>query len=535
MRDWSSDHLDYEYNKVKELNSLSVKTLVKTSQYYDSVNLMLVARELSQLPGVKDAAVVMATPANKEILAQAGMLTEDAKTANANDLVIAVDAEIKVLDQVIAMAEVLLQKKPVNPESGTFRPKSLRGAVKSHPSANIAVISVAGRYAADEAWEALHNNLHVLLFSDNVTLEDEISLKKYAVEHGLLLMGPGAGTAILNGVALGFANVIPHGPVGIVSAAGTGLQEVSTLLAKAGIGITQGIGTGGRDLRVEVGGLMMLSGLKALQEDPETEIIVLVSKPPAAEVAKRVLEQVSSSDKPTVACLLGGELIELPARQHVIARTLEEAALKAAQFAGAASPDFSSMESDRALLIKNLRSQFSPGQRYLRALFSGGTLCYEAQVIWQDRLTSTVYSNAPLKPADALKDSTRSVGHTAVDLGEEEFTVGRPHPMINNDLRIRRIMQEAQDSETAVLLLDVVLGYGAHSDPASELGPAVQKASKLAAENGRHLPVITSVTGTEQDPQSLSRQINLMENAGTVVCESNAAAARMAAMIVEGL
>lgn len=514
---------------------MTIKTLVKTSQYFDSVNLMLVARELSQLPGVNDAAVVMATPANKEILKQAGLLTAEAEKASANDLVIAVQAEGHVLDEALAAAEALLQKKQVGSDGGVFRPKSLRGAVKSNPSSNVAVISVAGRYAADLAWEALHGNLHVLLFSDNVSLEDEIALKKYAVENGLLLMGPGAGTAILNGVALGFANVIPRGPVGIVSAAGTGLQEVSTLLARAGVGITQGIGTGGRDLREEVGGRMMLSGLKALQEDPDTKIIVLVSKPPAGEVARNVLEQVNRSEKPTVACLLGGESVKFPAQQHVIARTLEEAARLASQLAGKEPADESTDAATQQALVEDLRRQFTRGQCYLRALFSGGTLCYEAQVIWKASLSQPVYSNAPLVSSTSLPDATRSHGHSAVDLGEEEFTVGRPHPMIDNELRIRRILQEAQDPQTAVLMLDVVLGYGAHHDPASELGPAIQKAKARAAEQGRHLAVVASVTGTEQDPQRLSRQVQMMENAGALVCASNAAAARLAARIVEGL
>jgi succinyl-CoA synthetase alpha subunit len=269
---------------------LTVKTLIKVSEYHDSVSLMLTARELAKLPGVADAAVLMATEANKGILKEAEMLTAEAQAASPNDLVIAVSGEAGLLDTALQEAEKLLQKKDAaETGAGDYRPKTLRAAVKAHPEANVAVISVAGRYAADEAWSALRNGLHVLLFSDNVSLEDEIALKHYAAEHGLLLMGPGAGTAILNGVALGFANVIPPGPVGIVSAAGTGLQEVSTLLAKAGVGVTQGIGVGGRDLKEAVGGIMMRAGLQALQADPATQVITLISKPPAAAVAQRVL------------------------------------------------------------------------------------------------------------------------------------------------------------------------------------------------------------------------------------------------------
>jgi FdrA protein len=394
-------------------------------------------------------------------------------------------------------------------------------------------------------------------------------LKTYARDHGLLLMGPGAGTAILNGVALGFANVVPSGPVGIVSAAGTGLQEVSTLLAKHGIGITQGIGTGGRDLKEEVGGLMMLEGLKALQADPATKVIALVSKPPSPGVAEAILDQVAQSDKPTVIGFMGanpnwlsGQAIrnraswaeadrrpaptENTASTQVDAQplgssgansirwpamTLQETALLAAKAAGA-NIDVAEMlaREDEALQAqaKELRAALKPDQKYLRGLFSGGTLCYEAQVIWRDMLREQVLSNAPLKKDHQLADSLHSIKHTCVDLGEEEFTVGRPHPMIDNDLRIRRLLQEARDPEVAVILLDVVIGYGAHPDPASELGPAIQQAKRLA---DRELIVVVSVTGTEQDPQRLSAQVAALKAAGVIVCDSNATAAKLVAMI----
>ena len=516
---------------------MATKTLIKRSEYHDSVSLMLVARELAKLPGLADAAVVMATEGNKGILKEAGLLTAEAQAATPNDLVIAVSGPEGALEGALAEAEKLLQQKQASEETGEFRSKTLRGAVKAAPAANVAVISVAGRYAAEEAWDALHAGLHVLLFSDNVSLEDEIALKKYAAAHGLLLMGPGAGTAILNGVALGFANIIPAGPVGIVSAAGTGLQEVSTLLAKNGVGITQGLGTGGRDLKEAVGGIMMLEGLKALQEDPATEVIVLVSKPPAPSVAEAVLDQVSQGTKSTVVCFMGGDPRLASGVPHAIpARTLQEGALLAAKAAGASLPEITELlaqeESALAAQAAELKRRLKPGQRYLRGLFSGGTLCYETQVIWRDLLPERARSNAPLDPRDQMPDSNRSQGHTAVDLGEEEFTVGRPHPMIDNDLRIRRLLQEGRDPETAVVLLDVVLGYGAHLDPAAELGPAVRKARELARADGRDLIVVASVTGTEGDPQGLHRQAQALEEAGGVVCASNAAAAKLAAKIV---
>jgi succinyl-CoA synthetase alpha subunit len=497
---------------------------------------MLVARELAKLPGVLDAAVVMSTEANKAILKEAGLLTAEAEAAAANDLVIAVSAPDDVALAALAAAESLLHQKRESGAGQELRPKTLRGAVKAYPKANVAVISVAGRYAAAEAWDALRRGLHVLLFSDNVSLEDEIALKTYARDHGLLLMGPGAGTTLLNGAALGFANRLPAGPVGIASAAGTGLQEVSCLLAGHGVGITQGLGVGGRDLSEAVGGIMMVAALKALQADPATRVIVLVSKPPAPPVARTVLAQVAAGDKPAVVCFLGGDPQPVVAAGAIPARTLQEAALLAAQAAGAdlaGADEIVEREArDLELQAGGLRPSLSAGQRYLRGLFSGGTLCYEAQVIWRDLLAEPVLSNAPLDEAHRLPDSAHSQGHTAVDLGEEEFTVGRPHPMIDNDLRIRRLLQEAGDPQVAVIVLDVVLGYGAHPDPASELGTAVRQARQLAGQAGRELIVVASVTGTDGDPQNLGRQVEALRAAQVVVCGSNAAAARLAGMIV---
>ncbi|MBI5965971.1 MAG: acyl-CoA synthetase FdrA [Chloroflexi bacterium] len=527
---------------------MTVKTLIKPSEYHDSVSLMLTARELSKLDGVRDAAVVMATEANKSILAEAGLLTDEVKSATPNDLVIAVSSESESFaDAALQKVEGLLKKKTTSGEAGVFQSKTIRGALASHPSANVAVISVAGRYATDEAWDALAHGLHVLLFSDNVSLEDEIALKKYSRDHGLLLMGPGAGTTILNNVALGFANALPAGPVGIVSAAGTGLQEVSTLLARRGVGITQGIGTGGRDLKKEVGGIMMLEAIKALQDDPTTAVLTLISKPPADEVVQLILEQASASDKPTVICFLGGNMDSVSKIPNVIpARTLYECALLTAHGVQslptlvAKSGDFAVqtfLDAENASLkeqANELRKKLNPSQRYLRGLFSGGTLCYEAQVIWKDILDNPVYSNAPLLNESALPDSTKSYQHTAVDLGEEEFTVGRPHPMIDNDLRIRRLLQEARDPETAVIMLDVVIGYGAHPDPASELGNTVEEAIRLGRSQKRDLIFVASVTGTEDDPQSLSRTTSTLERAGVIVCNSNSAAARLSGLIVSG-
>jgi FdrA protein len=523
---------------------LTLYTLIKRSEYYDSVSLMLVARDLSRLPGVEDAAVVMATEANKSILRAAGLYDPDLDSATPNDLVIAFRVAGNITGDPLEVAEHLLKSSQRRTALDTSsiestQPLNLRGALRANPQANVAVISITGRYAAAEAMAALRKGLHVLLFSDNVSLEDEISLKQYASEHGLLLMGPGAGTAILNGVALGFANILPPGPVGIVSAAGTGLQEVSTLLAHYGVGITQGIGTGGRDLKEEVGGLMMLAGLKALQQDPATQVVVLISKPPSLAIVQRVLDQVSLSEKPVVACFLGAEISYFfsniqPINLRIVP-TLEQAAWHAASLARTITDQTPPWTEDLSLKAADLRNKLRPGQRYLRGLYSGGTLCYEAQVILRDLLDEPFYTNAPLDERYTLTDSTHSQRNTLVDLGEEEFTVGRLHPMIDNAYRIRRLHQEASDPEVAVILLDVVLGFGAHPDPSSELATAIQLAQSQTSDQERQLIFIASVTGTEQDPQSWNRQVTKLQDAGVVVCASNAQATRLAGTVIAGV
>jgi succinyl-CoA synthetase alpha subunit len=488
--------------------------------------------------GIHDAAVIMATEANKALLKDSGLLTADAQAAGPNDLVIAVltNDDNGLGQAALTKAETLLAQKADSDRSAEFRPKTIRSAVKNNPTANLAVISVAGRYAAAEAWTALRSGLHVLLFSDNVSVEDEVALKIYARDHDLLLMGPDAGTAIINGVALGFANVVPSGPVGIVSASGTGLQEVSTLLAKLGLGVSQAIGTGGRDVKAGVGGLMMLEGVKALQADPSTRVLLLVSKPPDPQVAQKILAHVKTGDKPAVVCFLGGDPELISQAGAIPARTLQEAVyLTAAEienYEGPTADEILELEwLDLMALAAQLKKGITPEQKYLRGLFSGGTLAVETLLLWAGQI-GEVWSNVPSDKKWRLPDTARSQEHTVLDLGEDEFTVGRPHPMIDNDLRIRRMLREAADPSVAVLMLDVVLGYGAHPDPAGELGPAIRQAKAAAAEDGRELIVVGAVTGTEDDPQRLSKQVAALEAGGMIVLPSNAAAAKLAALIV---
>jgi FdrA protein len=516
------------------------RSLIRKSEYHDSVTLMLVARELLNLPGVLDAAVVMGTEANKGILAEADLLTVEAQAASPNDLVITVRAENdKSAEAALAKAEELLaQKRAVATEGEEYQPRSIDTAVRTEPEVNLAVISVAGRYAAGEARKALQKGLHVFLFSDNVPLEDEIELKRYAQEEGLLLMGPDAGTAIINGVALGFANAVPEGNIGLVAASGTGLQEVTSLIARQGGGVSQAVGVGGRDLSEAVGGIMMMESLMALQEDPDTQVLVLISKPPAPGVAEKVLGLVRASDKPTVVCFLGGDPSAVEAAGAVPATTLEEAAFLAGRLAAGGQQPVGQViaEIKRGLerrdeelegLATEARSKLTEEQRYVRGLFCGGTFCYEAMLILRD-IIGDVHSNAPLEKRLKLADSNKSLAHTCVDLGEDEFTLGRLHPMLDLSLRNRRIQWEAEDPETVVILLDVVLGYGVHPDPAGETAEAI----RVCCDVTPNPPIfVAHVCGTEGDPQSLAEQEEKLKEAGVLVVGSNAAAARLVGMI----
>jgi FdrA protein len=507
---------------------------VRSGAYYDSVVLMQLQRSLAGLPGILDAGVVMGTVANKEILAQTDLLTLEARAAMADDLVIVVRADDTTAAQAaLDQVDTLLTQRRHTLEL-EFLPKSLESAAQMLPDAQWVLISVAGRYAAGVARQALNLGKHVFLYSDNVSLEDEISLKQLAAGAGLLVMGPDCGTAIVNGVGLGFANRVRRGPIGLVAAAGTGLQQVSSRIHQLGGGLTHALGTGGRDLSETVGAVTARQGLDLLSRDPETQVIVLISKPPAPRVADELLQLAREAGKPVVVDFIGylGRSVE---NLH-FATSLDEAAALAVRFAA----DQTSADQTSAV-AENLgglltTGPFAPGQRYLRGLFSGGTLAYEAQLLLQDYLPGVpIWSNAPLRKEHRLANSLVSQEHSIIDLGEDEFTVGRLHPMVDNDLRVRRLHQEAGDPDVAVILLDVVLGDGAHPDPAGELAPAIARAHATAAEANRHLEIVAIVVGTDGDPQNMSSQMERLQAAGTHVETSNDATIRYVAHLLQSL
>ena len=489
----------------------TIKAQIRSGVYYDSAFLMQLQRSLSDLPGVEDAGVVMGTESNKEILAHINLLSPEVQAAKPDDLVIVVRTDNAAsADGALDRVDYLLTHRRSTLEQ-EYQPQSIESAANMLPDAAWVLVSVAGRYAAGVSREALHLGKHVFLFSDNVSVEDEISLKKMASEKGLLVMGPDCGTANIRGVGLGFANKVRLGPIGVVAAAGTGLQQVTSRIHQLGSGITYGIGTGGRDLSEKVGAITFRQGVDLLSRDPETKVVVLVSKPPAPKVADEVLQVALRAGKPVVVNFIARPLETKQIDNLYFAGSLDEAAHMAVELVNSAP---------KAAIDDLKIDRFAKGQRYLRGLFSGGTLAYEAQHILKNYLTR-VYANAPINKELKLANSMVSQEHTIIDLGEDEFTVGRLHPMMDNELRIRRLMEEANDPQVAVIMLDVVIGYGSHPDPASELAPAIAKARAEAKKAGRYLEVVAVVTGTDEDPQNLKSQIKQLKDAGVWVETSN--------------
>jgi FdrA protein len=496
--------------------------------YRDSLLLLGATRAMQDSEDVSWASAAMATPAVVADLTGRGFPPDGLADADANALVLAVEADgdpaaTQALDRGRALLFAGVSR---DGDDGRTRdrpdPRTVGEAARLLPAANVAVVSVPGPYAALAAHSALTAGLHVLLFSDNVPLEDEVALKRRASRLGRLVMGPGAGTAVLGGVGLGFANAVGRGPVGVVAAAGTGAQEVMTLLDRWGIGVSQVIGVGGRDLSAGVGGLMARDAVRALDADPGTEVILLVSKPPDESVAKTVIG--ASQGTPVVAACLGmsapdGRLAGAP-----LAATLEGGAAKVAEILGRPVPDLSGLpgpETDKAI------GRVGAGRTAVRGFFTGGTLCYEAQVILSESL-GPVYSNIPLRPGLNVSElglPAPAGAHICLDLGEEEYTQGRPHPMIDPAARREIMREQGFGPDIAAVLLDVVIGYGSHPDPAGEIaGTCADIVASGAA-------VVSYVLGAAADQQGLERQRATLAEAGAIVTHSAAQAARVAAMI----
>ena len=499
------------------------KNFVLENRYYDSVVLMNAAGKIKEEVGAHQVSLMMGTGANKELLSTMNLLTPEGDKAQAGDLIVAIQVEDpEIAPRALDALEGALAPQVVD-DGGSYTPRSIDGAVQMLPGANLAVISIPGEYVDWEVDKLLDRDIHAMIFSDNVPLETEIALKKKGEQKGLLVMGPDCGTSIISGSALGFANRVRRGNIGIVAAAGTGIQEVSTLIHKMGGGISHAIGTGGRDLSRDVGGITMKMGIRALIEDEATEVLCLVSKPPHPDVEAEIYDIIKNTEKPVVVNLLGSDGKQAKALGFLFAPTLEEAALLSVKAAGgkASLPEPPEMDEVAAAEVKKL----APTQKYLRGLYSGGTLTNETRLILEG-MGYKLYSNVTKNPPDKLKNPLESLENTLVDMGDDTFTKGAPHPMIDQTKRLARIHAECEDPETAIVLLDLVLGYGAHENPGEEMAQTIIKARKKAGLSDRHIIFVASVCGVPEDPQDADRQKEAMEKAGVYMFPSNASATR---------
>ncbi len=511
---------------------MSKRLVVRQNRYFDSVFLMRIARQIAGLPGIRDASCLMATEANRRLLADLGYgsggLGRELASAGPNDLVVALEGEEPAVEAAAADLDRWLYREAAPRTAAGIMPRSLDEALALRPDAAVAVISVPGEHAAREARMALTRGLNVFLFSSNVSVEDELELKTRAREKGLIVMGPDCGTTYLCGAGMGFANAVRRGSIGIVGSSGTGMQEFASLVHQAGYGISHGIGTGSRDLQDAIGGLSTLTAIEALEADPATRVIALLSKPPGPGTAAKVMQRLSACRKPVVVCLLGAAAEEInakPGSRVRFAPTIDAVVELAIEAVGGKVP--ARLRADlaglKALAAEEV-ARMQPAQKWIRGLFAGGTFCYQSQAIMR-QAGIELHSNAPVPGARELNDPHASFAHSLVDMGAEIFVEGRPHPMIDARLRRERVIREGGDPGIALLLLDFILGAVSSEDPVGDLLPAIGTAQATVRERGGYLCVAASVCGTDQDTQDLEEQAGKLRKAGVLVFPSNAQAA----------
>jgi len=498
--------------------------VIRKNQYYDSIFLMSISKRISDAKGVQQNAVLMGSDNNKRLLSNIGILDTQIDAAHPNDLIVAVIADTpQIVNDVLDKLDEYLQGDVQSVSESKLH--SFKNGLAQKPDANLVAISVPGEYAAREARKALESGLNVFLFSDNVSIDDELELKQFAVEKSLLVMGPDCGTSLIGGKGIGFANVVRKGSIGVISASGTGLQEFTCQVHNAGFGISHAIGTGSHDLSDKIGGLTTLTALDALEADPQTKVITLFSKPPGAKTLAKLSERLKTCKKPVVGCFLGIQNEIEAGTSFQRARLIDDAVrLSITQI------DDKSVSSQLQFTPQELEwmsrevASWSSQQKYIRGLFAGGTFCYQSQQIFRDA-EIPVYSNVPLDLKYMLADPDHSVEHTIVDMGDDHYTVGKPHPMFDGTMRKQRILAEGRDPQVAILLLDFILGYNASMDLVGELLEAIIEEKQLAQKRGGALTVVASICGTDDDPQDLSLQTGMLKESDVIVFRSNAKAA----------
>lgn len=505
------------------------KSKIYEDTYRDSVFLMKISSEIDSLAGIEIATAMMGTDRNKDLMDKNNLVTEKVANARANDLVFSLRAENEevvqeAMDKLDQLLSSSLDKKENKSGQKETIFETIEDVVEYDDDYNLALISVAGDYAKYEAMKALKNGINVMLYSDNIPLEDELRLKKYAHNNGLLVMGADCGTSIINGVPLGFANKIKNGNISIVGASGTGIQETVSSIDNYNGGVNQAVGTGGNDIKDEIGAITMLDSLEFFEKDEKTEVIVIITKPPAESVQKKLGEFIKKSDKEIVVSFLGTDDYSAVESENCFpAYTLEEAGRKAVSLSENRKIEAPNLNDEDFKKALSELDKLDDSQKYIRGIFGGGSLCYEALYYSSKNLADSndVYSNLKLNDISVLEDVERSRKNSFLDVGEDEFTVGKPHPMIDPTAKMKRIVQEANDGETAIILTDVVIGSGSYKDPAGALVEAKNK-----FEND--VVVIASVCGTKDDSQGLVAQREKLQNNGIFVLDSNIQAVKLA-------
>lgn len=495
---------------------------IRKNQYYDSVFLMGINNKIFAVDGVKNSAVLMGTENNKKLLSEIGLSDPQIDHATPNDLIVFLAAESEEIIRMI-LDDLDHWFEGEQDQSSELQLKTFEDGLSVIPGANLVAISVPGEYAFREAKKALEKGVNVFLFSDNVPITEELALKQYADENGLLVMGPDCGTSLIDGVGIGFANKVRKGSIGVVGASGTGLQEFTSQVHNTGFGISHAIGTGSHDLSDDIGGITTLAALKALERDPNTKVIAIISKPPGLETMKQISDVVSSISKPVVGCFLGLNKDFIQEKQTIIlARNIDETVLFTLDEIGEQNTGQGlGLSDEEKKLLEIEKNKLTSSQKYVRGVFAGGTFCYQAQQIFHDSGLE-VYSNTPINKPWELSDPDTSKEHSMVDMGDDKYTVSAPHPMIDGTFRRKRILEESKDPEVAVLLIDIILGFNASKDPVGDIIDAIIEAKQLAENRGDHLCVVASICGTDEDFQDKVFQVETLERAGVIVFNSNA-------------
>jgi succinyl-CoA synthetase alpha subunit len=479
---------------------------------------MLLTNRIAAMDGVRKVSIMMATPANKDIMAAGGLATEELAEAGANDMAVVADVDdAGLVDGILKEVDSFLadQASKSGRSAEKKAARSWEQALEAMPEANLAVLSIPGAYAAAEADRALDEGMHVFLFSDNMPLADEIALKQKAHERGLLVMGPDCGTGIIHGVPVAFTNHVTRGKIGIVGASGTGIQEITTIIDRLGEGVSNASGTGGRALYAEVGGITMMDAIDAMEDDPDTEIVVVISKPPAKAVRDGIVARLADYSKPVITLFLG-ERPEIHNEGFYHASTLDDAARIAVRLVRGEPIE-------EAPYAPQVAEPFAAAEgKTIKGYYSGGTLASEAAMML--RASMGLEADAAKQEGFMLNQG----GHLVIDLGDDAYTQGRPHPMIDPSKRVACMEEAAEDPSTGVILFDIVLGYGSHENMAAALLPAIEKLKAGAEAQGRKLFFVTTVCGTKGDPQGYDGQVRLMEEAGVIVADSNKRAVQAA-------